>query len=148
MKLQIDISDRGQLRAAESELSRLLKIVQFALTAFDPASRNGSQAVPVPIETTNPAEAFNSTPEAVLRVIHSLPKRLFSTTDVMLRMGDEAKQKRAQIKQALKRAVTAGFITCVKPGRGRRPTKYRRVSAKAVLIYDEATKRGASVPSA
>jgi hypothetical protein len=128
----IDIADPKKLARAKVELTRLLRIVDFALLEYGRASSSGPQAE-LPMEgillqsetrRTNGHEP-RETEKLVLDVIERLENR-FTTSDVILAFGNEGKEKRPQIKLALKRAVENGTIRVVKLGQGRRPSQYEK----------------------
>jgi hypothetical protein len=128
MKFEIDISDRSSLTKCRNELSHYLKVVEFALAELDASKgRAVSNGAHVPAPIAPDFFETNNTEGKVVAVIERLPKR-FSTTDVMIGMGDEAKKNRSAIKFALKRLIDEQMIEILKPGQGRRPTKYGKRS--------------------
>jgi hypothetical protein len=122
---EIDIRDPKSLERARAELTRVLEIVEFALSKYRGNSNGKHQddlAIRVPAETP-PATRESDT--AVLDVVSRLPNK-FTTTDVILAFGDEGKENRTRIKLALKRAVESGKLTLAKRGVGRRPSEYAK----------------------
>ena len=131
----IDITDPKKLSRAKVELTRLLRIVEFALLEHAGAGSSDPQAE-LPMETSRVILPALQTVRAnghepresdrlVLDIINRLENR-FTTTDVILAFGDEGKERRPQIKLALRRAVEAGTIRVVKLGQGRRPSQYEK----------------------
>lgn len=128
MKLEIDLSDRRQLESLKQELERYLSIVEFALSQPRDARKNGNDtALPLVFATPNEEVASKGTDAPVRYIIGQLPNK-FTTTDVFLKFGEDAKQKRGAIKMSMKRAEADGLIRVAEPGRGRKPTRYEKVS--------------------
>src|SRR5687768_7443958 len=108
MKLEIDLTDRSQLLKAKGDLKRLLDIVNFALDQ----SKNGSERTMADVAVN----AISDSP--VMNVVHSLPTT-FTTSDVIIGMGESGKEQRGAIKTALTRAVEHNLLRIVELGRGR-----------------------------
>jgi len=123
MNFEIDISDPRKLTRVKSELTRLLTIVDFAL-AQHLANRGIIQEGG--LFAASNGRSYDEQEKPILSVIHSLPQR-FTTTDVIIGMGEQGKESRGAIKLELKRAVDAGNIRVIEPGLGRRPTKYEKI---------------------
>jgi len=127
MKLEIDLSDQTQLIKLRNELQRYLGIIEFALSGS--ASSKPIGTLPLPMSFPN---GENGTPrgtdEAVRKIIGTLGKR-FTSTDIYIRYGDDAKEKRGAIKASLKRAEDDNLIRVHTRGQGRRPTQFEKVSA-------------------
>jgi hypothetical protein len=122
---EIDIRDPKSLARARTELTRVLEIVEFALSKYSGNSNGKHQedlAIPAAVETP---PATRESDFAVWEVISSLPNK-FSTTDVILGFGNEGKDSRSMIKLALKRAVENGALTLTRRGVGRRPSEYAK----------------------
>ncbi len=131
MKLEIDLGDPRQLAKTRAELQRYLQIVEFALKEELEKARNenGHNNVhPELLRVPTLQVSYNEDDESVFAVMNRLPSR-FTTTDLILGFGDEAKEKRTLIKSVLKRAEQQGKITPVVRGKGRRPTEYEKVLA-------------------
>lgn|SRR5437667_2020542 len=135
MKLEIDLTDRASLLKTQTELNRLLNIIQYALNQL-PDRRNGQPdlsnvVITHPdndhIKSSNLQRLLNGLDQEVLHIIYTSLEKRFTTSDVMVQMGTKAKENRGAIKMALKRAVDADFIRLVEPGRGRKPSTYERL---------------------
>ena len=117
MQLEIDISDKGQLRKAKAELERLLGIVNFALNegrpAMDAPAVNGHPR-------TEPQIAPPVVDQSLAELIGSLGDQ-FTTTHVISRVG---KDRRSFAKNAIARAIEARMVRMLKAGKGRRPSVY------------------------
>lgn len=120
MKLEIDISDRNELNKTRAELQRLLNVVEFAISEMERKHQNGNGSPELVLEIPRSDDA------PIRDIIGRMPKQ-FSTTDVVLAMGDDGKEKRGLIKSALKRAVENGVISVSVQGRGRCPTEFEKV---------------------
>jgi hypothetical protein len=124
MKIEIDLDDRRQLEKTRAELQRYLGIIEFALQEKT-TNGNGNghlELLQIPTIHTN----IRNEDASIMAVIDSLPKR-FSTTDVVIGMGDEGKEKRGAIKSLLKRGAENGIFQIATQGRGRRPTEWEKV---------------------
>ncbi len=75
---------------------------------------------------TNGRPSVNKIEDIVQHVIQALPK-YFTTTDVMIGVGMDAKENRAAIKLAIKRAIEAKTVSILEHGAGRRATKYEKI---------------------
>jgi hypothetical protein len=124
MKLEIDISNRVELNKLKTELSRYLKVVDFAISELDSGKPNFTDGQ-LSLMNGNGHTPIGKFDERVSHIITTLPKR-FNTTDVMIQIGDDAKENRGSIKLALKRAVENERITVAQAGVGRRPTVYEQ----------------------
>jgi hypothetical protein len=71
-----------------------------------------------------------------MKVVHSLPKT-FTTSDVIIGMGDSGKEQRGAIKAALTRAVENNVLQIVELGRGRKPNTYEKLSQVGKNNLDE-----------
>jgi len=128
MNLEIDISDPRQLSKIRAELTRLLSIVDFAISQHNSAhgkALEGQSTLLHPID--NGAENGSRT-HPVDAAIEAVPLR-FTTSDVIVALGNEGKASRSAVKLALKKLADAGEIRIVKPGQGRRPTEYEKKPA-------------------
>jgi hypothetical protein len=130
--LDIDISDPKKLSRAKLELTRLLKIVDFALLqhaggeSLSPQPELPMRGIHALSGGGNNGHGPKEIDRRVIEIIDGLPNR-FTTTDVILGFRDEAKEKRPQIKLALKRAVLNELIRVEKLGQGRRPSEYEKI---------------------
>ena len=122
MKIEIDLSNRRELEKTRAELQRYLGIIEFALQ--DKAAQNGNGHVEM-FSIKDAPFGLRGEDSAVIEVLNKLPSK-FTTTDVVLGFGDDAKEKRGAIKSALKRAEESGSIVVVNRGRGRRPTEFEK----------------------
>ena len=126
MKFEIDISDPKKLRQQRSELHRLLNIVDFALAQHTSHQGNGHVAAPeLPLPLPRPAIASTKA-AAVQATLQQMPRR-FTTTDMVIAMGDEGKPMRTAIKFGLRAAVKKGRIRLINTGVGRKPNEYEKV---------------------
>jgi len=127
MKLEIDLSDQSQLIKLRNELQRYLGIVEFALSGSVNAKPSGT--LPLPMSFPNGENGGARTTDATVRkIIDLLPKR-FNSTDIYVRYGDDAKEKRGAIKASIRRAIDEDIIRVQQRGQGRRPTQFEKVSA-------------------
>ena len=125
MKLDVDISDRGQLLKAKAELARLLSVVEFALSQFG-QPRNGDIQRTLFVSSNGHSEVREKD-KPILEVIDSLSKK-FTTSDVIIALGEKGKESRSAVKAAIRRSIESGFIKLIEAGEGRRPSKYEKVS--------------------
>src|SRR5258708_31929199 len=111
MNVEIDITDYKKLMRAKATLLRWLKIVDFAIVQYHgPPSFDESRDKPEP-KGVQPRLAFM--PEGVStsaeidaqinRLLEGLKKK-FTTTDLILGLGDKGKENRPRVKLALKPA--------------------------------------------
>ena len=122
------INDPRELAKARAELTRMLEVVDFALSKHNGKSngeQRGGAGIGASAETPSAAQEADA---EVLEVVNRFEKKRFSTTDVVLAYGNDGKEKRSRIKLALKRAVKNGKLRLLKPGRGRRPLNSRKPS--------------------
>lgn len=125
MNVEIDISDPRKLTRIKTELTRLLNIVDFAL-AQHAANQPTSSGPLLPLQHQNgDPTPLQKAESEILEIIDSLPKR-FTTTDVMLAMGDRGKERRNTIKLVLKEAARVGVVRLARTGKGRRPNEYEK----------------------
>jgi hypothetical protein len=127
MKLEIDVSDPKQLAKAKAELTRLLKIVDFAMLQVHGTQSDGSQpdlsGFAHPHDPSKP-----STSERIIRDAIAVLPQQFTTSDVILHLGGEGKEMRATVKMVLKRSVEEGILRLARPGQGRKPNLYEKTA--------------------
>jgi hypothetical protein len=125
MKFEIDLSDRSQLVKAKDELARFLTIVEFALTQQNGHNRtvNGQEPLAlIEARTSQVRDAY----KPIMEIVKGLPNS-FTTSDVIIALGDNGKEYRAVAKGAIADAVQRGIIRLVEVGKGRRPSKFSKV---------------------
>ena len=137
MNIEIDITDPKKLARARASLLRWLKIVDFALLEYSgrhQAPTNGqtepqSDEVQSNLVLTHVnGTAYRETDAQITALLQTM-KRKFTTTDLILGLGDRGKESRYRVKMALKRAEGEGEIRLVKPGKGRRPSEYEKIAS-------------------
>jgi hypothetical protein len=128
MKLEIDIGNRQELVKTKNELNRYLNIVEFALAEFDKSKHptNGDGLLPLHQVAESGVAAWRTADVPILNAIQGLNSR-FTTSDVVIALGDKGKDSRGAIKMTLKRAIEAGTVRLVEAGQGRRPSKYEKI---------------------
>ena len=125
MKFDVNLNDARALRKAKAELSRLLTIIDFALSKIEPANRNGHDRT-LPLELTRNALDILASEKPILDIVNRLPDQ-FTTSDVIIALGDEGKEKRNAVKFTLSREVERKHLNLLVKGQGRRPSKYMKV---------------------
>lgn len=108
MNFGIDVRNRESLERAKSEISTLLRIVDFAIA---------EHAVPIEPWCAN----------EIMTAVQQMPNQ-FTTSDVVIAFGQTGKEKRSAIKVALADAVATGKLRVVRHGCGRRPNVYEKPS--------------------
>ena len=129
--IEIDVTDPKKLQRAIHELRRLLEIAEFALGKYVKPQDNGhgTPRLPMPgLDMVLDHPVIEST-QSIEHIIRSMPPK-FTTTDVILALGDEGKENRGRVKMALKRAVGQS-LRLVRAGIGRRPSEYEKVGPTA-----------------
>jgi hypothetical protein len=124
MNLNIDITNARQLRQARDELTRLLNIVEYAIRQNATGGTKPEEVDQLQLQTTN-GHTNLSVEAPVMEVIKSLPEH-FSTTDIIVALGDKGKDSRSAVKMVLKRAVNTGRLRLISKGIGRRPSQYAK----------------------
>jgi hypothetical protein len=122
MKLEIDIGNKAELRRLQGELSRYLKVIEFALLEGH-SSDNGSGTREIPLNGGSVAP--NEGVLTVLSLIDALPKT-FNSSD-LYQNTKEIGISRGVVKAALQDAIEGNKIEEIQKGIGRRPSKYRKI---------------------
>lgn len=125
MKLEIDITDQKQLVKAKADLTQLLAIVDFAISQKNGSHHNGVHNVTslLPLDSVNEVRPVF---QPILDIIARLPDQ-FTTSDVIVALGENGKRDRPLAKSAITDAVERDVIRIVELGKGRRPTTYSKV---------------------
>lgn len=128
MNIDIDVTDLTKLLKVQSELTRILRIVDYAVLQHKAAGSNGHPGFPF-VEQGHGDIAPGNTllGDKFETVVKGLPNR-FTTTTVMVGMGDLAKLNRGAIRSSLTKLQEDGKIRLVEPGRGRKPSIFEKVS--------------------
>lgn len=104
--MKVDLENKAELRKKRAELQHWIAVIDLALGT---TPSNGS-VVPVVV------------PPAIAPFYDQLAEQ-FTSSDVY---GLVEIDKRQSVKLGLKEAVSAGFLTILELGKGRRPTVYRK----------------------
>jgi hypothetical protein len=123
----IDITDPRKLERNKAELTRLLEIVEFALGKYKHVGDNGQSELPLPVQAADVEHITTKDGRSIMEIVRNLPAT-FTTSDVMVALGNDGKDNRGRVKMALKRAVEAGWLHVAKAGVGRRPSLFEKVS--------------------
>ena|SRR6266498_276691 len=123
---EIDVTDPVRLRAAKVQLTRLLEIVDFALTKY-PQSQGHPDLFAKAMEN---GDGDHLSPHQgkpnINYIIADLPNK-FTTSNVILALGVEGKENRARAKSVLNQLVKKGSLRVITEGKGRRPTEFEKV---------------------
>lgn len=130
MKFDVDLNSPRELEKARIELTRMLSIVEYALTQFQ-SSRNGhhqkhSAELPMGNSIISNGLKLAESAKPILDAIEGVPK-VFTTSDIIVALGDKGKESRNAVKFVLMRAVNAKRLTLLEAGKGRRPSKYEKI---------------------
>jgi hypothetical protein len=126
MKPDFDIyvTDPRKLHQAKIHLTRLLEIVEFALSKYE-GNRNGHGTPDLGLPDFGGFKHDTKKPD-IAGIIAALPEK-FTTTSVILALGSEGKDNRARAKMVLGQWVKRGKLRISKAGQGRRPTEFEKV---------------------
>lgn len=126
MNFEIDISDPKKLAKVRNDLTKMLTIVDFAITQHSTNRHHPADGL-LPLPIAKNGSDFRKADAPILEVLEHLANK-FTTTDIVIGMGNEGKESRGAIKMALKRAIEAGTVRLIQKGQGRRPSQYEKTT--------------------